>query len=120
MSYADCALMAWAAPNGCDWCGGSLPPRRRRWCSPACARLFENNHSFSRARTVIRRRCRIRGVGYRCQRCEQVVEAIEVNHIEPCRGKHSKFGCWHHLSNLEGLCRPCHLEVTAEQRSKSK
>lgn len=40
---------------------------------------------------------------------------LEVDHVEPCLGRHSTPGCHHHLSGLRTLCHRCHLRVTAEQ-----
>jgi 5-methylcytosine-specific restriction endonuclease McrA len=52
--------------------------------------------------------------------CLVFTQAPEVNHIEPCIGKHATWGCHHHEENLEVLCRPCHLAETAKQRSEGK
>jgi len=41
---------------------------------------------------------------------------LEVNHIEPRRGRGYHSGCHHHLENLETLCRPCHTDETNRQR----
>lgn len=54
---------------------------------------------------------------YRCERCGTHTDTVEVNHIEPCLGKHGIWGCHHHQSNLEVLCVPCHRETTATQRA---
>lgn len=42
---------------------------------------------------------------------------LEVNHVEPRRGRGYALGCHNHLANLETLCHPCHVTVTAEQRA---
>ena len=55
---------------------------------------------------------------YRCESCEEAVAEVEVNHIVPCRGKHGTWGCHHHASNLEVLCKPCHKIKTDEQRER--
>ncbi len=52
--------------------------------------------------------------------CLMFTQKIEVNHIEPILGKHGTWGCHHHLDNLIGLCRPCHLKATAQQRKEGK
>lgn len=41
---------------------------------------------------------------------------LEVNHIVPRNGDGYGVGCWHHLDNLETLCRSCHVEETTRQR----
>lgn len=41
---------------------------------------------------------------------------LEVNHIVPRNGRGYGRGCWNHLDNLETLCHPCHVGVTASQR----
>ena len=52
--------------------------------------------------------------------CLGVTQKPEVNHIEPCVGKHGVWGCHHHEENLEVLCRPCHLAETNTQRKEGK
>lgn len=42
--------------------------------------------------------------------------SVEVNHIDPRRGRGYRSGCGHHLQNLETLCHRHHVEVTAAQR----
>lgn len=39
--------------------------------------------------------------------------SLEVHHVEPCRGRHGRDGCWHHLSNLRTLCAEDHAALTA-------
>lgn len=46
------------------------------------------------------------------QRFDQV---LEVNHIVPRNGRGYLPGCHHHQSNLEVLCRPCHVMETRRQ-----
>lgn len=53
---------------------------------------------------------------YKCVKCGSKFK-LEVNHIKPCIGRHGKWGCWHHVENLETLCRECHLEATRQQRA---
>jgi 5-methylcytosine-specific restriction endonuclease McrA len=47
--------------------------------------------------------------------CEGLTQHPDVDHIEPCIGKHGVWGCHHHQSNLRVLCPPCHKKVTAAQ-----
>lgn len=42
--------------------------------------------------------------------------SVEVNHIDPRRGRGYHSGCGHHLQNLETLCHRHHVEITASQR----
>lgn len=105
-----CTLLKGIAGK-CDWCAKELTGRRRRWCSDPCSKKFYLNHRYSDARRAAKRRDH-----YRCVKCGSK-DTLEVNHIEPCNGKHSKFGCWHHLENLETLCHQCHVVVTNEQRA---
>jgi hypothetical protein len=41
---------------------------------------------------------------------------LEVNHIDPRRGRGYAMGCHHHLDRLETVCHPCHVEITHAQR----
>lgn len=43
---------------------------------------------------------------------------IEVNHIEPRRGRGYGWGCHNHLTNLETLCHDCHVVVTRQERAQ--
>ena len=95
----------------CDWCGGRLEGRRRRWCSDSCGRLAAQNHYFRQGRVRALRRD-----SFTCQACGKRGTGMQVNHIIPCLGKHSLGGCWHHLDNLETLCKPCHQAETKRQR----
>lgn len=124
--------------RGCDWCGGALPKRCRRWCSRACEGEWWHNHVWTYARAEALRRAEVRDgaggfVGWRCAHCAGVFVtpesrtghalivrsggAVEVNHIVPCKGAHGQAGCHHHLAGLEVLCPPCHRDVTARQRA---
>lgn len=125
---APCALMLIVARDDrrC-WvraCGKPLPPRRRRWCSQECSRLWGRWHSWSESRQYC-----LELANWTCQRCgfqsRQTVPVqyghrwgnwIEVNHIVPRNGAGYGTGCWNHQDNLEVLCAQCHHEVTAQQR----
>jgi hypothetical protein len=113
------------------------------WCSDACGDAFWANHWWSVARRTAKRRDR-----YRCRRCgerapkrptqtaftsraryltalrewraRKRVERLEVNHIEPCRGRHRSLDCAHHLANLETLCADCHKVHTASLRKAAR
>jgi hypothetical protein len=133
---AVCSLAPPLADDACAWCAAPLPQRRRRWCSDRCNDAFWANHWWSVARRSAKRRDR-----YRCRRCgarqpkrpaqsahrtraaylaamrawrkAKLTSRLEVNHIEPCRGKHRSLDCAHHLDNLETLCLPCHKQHTS-------
>ena len=98
----------------CDGCGRRLTGRQARWCSRKCARAYVANHRFTQAKALIK----AQNAFWQCGRCGAVVRDIEVNHIEPCNGQHSTWGCHHHQSNLELLCEWCHKEVTAAQAAE--
>ena len=137
---AVCSLAPPAAAGGCAWCGAVRPPSRRTWCSDRCGDAFWANHWWSVARTAAKRRDR-----YRCRRCgarnpKRPAESahttraayllamrvwraakksarLEVNHIDPCLGRHGQLSCAHHLTNLETLCADCHKQYTAALRA---
>lgn len=102
--------------EGCDWCGKELPAGRRRWCSRKCDDAHTANHRWTQAKAWIKRIARRPG-GYLCSRCGEVVQVVDVNHKTPILGKHGTWGCHHHQDNLEVVCKPCHKEITAEQRA---
>ena len=105
----------------CWRCGEALPKYRRKWCSEDCALLYARNHHWGYARIAA-----IKRDESTCQRCgTKVVDShyhedksiwAEVNHIEPRNGMGYGPGCHNHQENLETLCHPCHLKITAEQR----
>lgn len=101
--------------NHCH-CGNRLTGRQRRYCSRQCSRDNRNNHRWTQARAEALEKA----TWYACAHCEHLFQRhdIQVNHIIPCLGKHSIWGCHHHQSNLEVLCKDCHATVTAEQRSR--
>ncbi len=118
-----CPEMSHAAPLGCDMCGKTLTGRMRRWCGRDCEYWHDENHRWTDARQRARNNVRkwVTGVGarYKCARCRKYFPRpdIQVNHIQPCLGKHGTNGCHHHQSNLEVLCKRCHVATTAEQRA---
>lgn len=98
----DCDLIFGDNPDRrCAGCGAELPPRRRRWCSEACAHRFADEHSWSAARQAALERA-----GYLCSRCDRRTLDLQVHHIKlaPDYG----VGCQHHQSNLQVLCAGCH------------
>jgi hypothetical protein len=112
-----CELTAWTGdPGRCNWCNKAIPAGGRRtvWCRDLCRTQWERNHIWRRARIFARRRAK-----YRCSRpgCTAAHRDIEINHIDPRNGEGYGPGCGHHQSNLEGLCRAHHREVTSAQAS---
>jgi len=121
---AACRLATGAAGE-CRWCGAALPARRKTWCSERCSDGFWNNHWWTLARRVAKKRDK-----YRCTRCghkplgrsdpryrkRRATDRLEVNHIVAAGGAHRVLSCLHHLDNLETLCLECHRERTAAQR----
>lgn len=103
-------------PGRCDWCGKHLTGKQRRWCSRQCGRSYRKNHRWTDAREEARKQA----AWYLCNRCGYLYQQhdINVNHIEPVKGKHSQFGCWHHQTNLEVVCVDCHAMITTEQRQQ--
>lgn len=93
----------------CTWCGGPLPRRHSRWCSPACMRAFRVNHVWADAREH-----RILLDGGRCQVCGDS-EDLQVHHDPPVeRPGGYGHGCQHHQSKLRTLCRSHHMELHRE------
>lgn len=88
--------------------GKPIPPRRQRWCSDECVRLWTNNHEWSAASFTVVRRDRA------CVRCGST-RRPEVNHRDPLVGRGYHQGCHHHLDGLERLCHACHVAETTRQ-----
>ena len=105
-------------PTGCGMCGKPLTGRKKRWCSRVCANQFRNNHRWTNAKDQARRAA----AWYLCAHCGYLFQQhdVNVNHIEPCRGKHNQFGCWHHADNLEVVCVDCHYQETTRQRQEGE
>lgn len=77
-----------------------------------------------------KRRCRIAGKPgwFDCQLCDNEVEVIRIDHIQPI-GKQPveiiQFGGWLDklfcdASNLQGLCNACHKQKTKEERKRAR
>ena len=108
-------------PGGCSACAGPLPKRRQRWCSNACAELFERLNSPFRGRKTRYRedphcalcRCDVwvllmPGEGWLSARDRGSIPLAELDHIVPLAE-----GGEHEWSNLRLLCVPCHRSETA-------
>lgn len=108
-----CPLLPYDRVGGvCAACGTELVGRQRRWCSPACQAVFQNNHYWQFARAAALKRD-----SHGCVRCGTMfIAAPEVNHKVPRYGRGYGVGCHHHQSNLESLCHYHHVKVTRAQR----
>lgn len=109
--------------GACRVCLGPITGRQIVYCSAKCRGLYYRNHQWIWARRAAKIRARRRLgrkvlPGWACARCGAVTFEPQVNHIVPLNGERSNLSCGHHQENLEVLCRkPCHLEVTGEQRA---
>jgi len=112
---ADCSGMAGRVKGKCERCGTALKGRQQRWCSQACSDWWYWNHCWSGAKAFVKGKARVGKGLYQCAHCLTEVETIEINHREPCLGKHAQNGCWHHTEGLEALCVPCHRAETKRQ-----
>ena len=115
-------------PGNCNWCGTRLPRNKdlsikanRRWCGSKCRMVWEKNHvwKIARERALYRdKRC--------CVKCGATDTAwdgktkLEVNHIIPLVGRGYSSSCFHHLDNLETVCKGCHVTITKAQRAERK
>ncbi len=113
-TLSTCSLSRWSGrKDRCRWCDKRLVGRQERWCGKVCGNRAYEQHEWTWARQAALARdlkaCR------HCGACGYGVR-LEVNHKKPVLGKHSKQGCWHHVSKLETLCHDCHVEVTKAQR----
>lgn len=125
VEVTDCPEVVERQKGLCWRCGAELPARRQHWCSDACGEWWAANHHWGTARFAAMKRD-----DYQCVKCGAIGDRpwwfgqqqtmfpvkLEVNHIEPRRGRGYGNGCWNHQSGLETLCHECHLAVTAEQR----
>jgi len=98
----------------CAFCGAGLTGRRTAWCSDAC-----RDAGFGLFWQNIRRRI-LRKADFKCAGCGE--NATTVHHILPmARGGTSED------SNLEPLCKSCHLarhkeifcEIVAEREAEA-
>lgn len=106
VAMLNCLASQWLGDDElCRWCNQVLPPQRKRWCSTRCVNAYGKNHWWTDARKAARRRDK-----YRCVRCgaTKAQRPLNVHHIVPALGTHSKTDCAHHLTNLETLCKSCH------------
>lgn len=112
----------------CNWCGKELRGRRTRWCSRACNREYTANHRWTQAKAAAKKEAAYymcaNAVATNCggfigpdDDCLVFTQQPDVDHIEPCLGKHGVWGCHHHQENLRILCKPCHKKVTREQHA---
>mgnify|MGYP003643312458 FL=1 len=108
----NCTLKVPRKQGHCELCGKKLSGRQTRWCSRQCSNTIRDNHRWTNAKGVLKRK----SAYYQCAHCGEFTQTIEVNHIVPCKGQHGVWGCHHHQENLELLCKPCHKKVTDEQR----
>lgn len=118
-------------PGRCGWCSKTLRGKQKQWCSRHCNRMFVANHRWTQAKAVAKLEAAFflcanawwepeDGQGHGDDDCLIFTQKPEVNHIEPILGAHGTWGCHHHATGLEVLCRPCHLKVTAQQRKEGR
>lgn len=109
VDLAACTLSAWTGgARRCQWCDAALVGRQRNWCGRPCLAAFLAAHDWNKARHLAVKRdggCVTCGTG----------RPLEVNHVEPRRGRGYRMGCWNHPENLQTLCIPHHREVTNAQ-----
>lgn len=109
----ECPRSPWnGLPGYCRGCNVILEGRRTAWCANECHRAFELNHIWDEARKYVLSKAR-----HTCERkgCK-VKTDLQVNHIDPVVGQGYHPSCYHHLDNLEALCRPHHQLETNKQR----
>lgn len=102
----DKAGKAWTKPNGnCRWCEGPVQPPRRTFCGPPCIHEWK-----LRSNAGYLRRCVFERDRGKCAQCGRTDATWEADHIlSVVEGGGS---C--DLSNLQTLCRTCHVAKTAD------
>lgn len=121
----------------CGACGGKLQGRMTWCCTKECLDLFSVHHFWANARPEAWKRrpwcvmCWPAGSHHAlflgCYRYDAhnahfsvVHTGMEINHIEPRRGRGYSFGCHHHQSNLEPLCVRHHGMVSSAQKRAAR
>lgn len=116
----------------CGWCSKKLTGRQKKWCSRHCNRMYVANHRWTQAKGEAKKEvawylCANAEIvasmdGVRIEsanpKCVGLTQKPEVNHVTPIKGAHGTWGCHHHATGLQVLCRPCHLAATAKQREE--
>lgn len=130
-----CSLSVWTGLEGyCRWCDKELDAKQKRWCSGNCLEAWRLQHRYFLARQLVMKLARGKCLCIKplneqrhvlcasCGACEAVVRLrggiMTCDHILPRFGNKAKFGCMHHVSNLQILCNRCHDKKSAEDEIK--
>jgi hypothetical protein len=119
MDLSRCLLAHGGGPGHCGWCPRPLPPRRRRWCSNACAAAWADHHVWEAAKLAALVRA-----GYACEKCGATdwESKLEVHHARNKVIGRARYGtgCWNHQRNLMVLCAREHLDETRWERARGR
>lgn len=113
-------LTEYAEQGGiCWWCGGELPPRRRRYCCNDCANEYWRHFNWWDASAWARERekcCRDCGSPPPLPAWLDGIHSLDVHHIIPLNGQRRDWNILNLPENLVVLCRSCHFK---RQRNNS-
>lgn len=83
---------------------------------------------YSPERAEVIKRCKIEKNKYKCEKCNQIVEKIQVDHIKPVINPKEGFQGWDiYINRLfvsstkqQGLCKMCHDIKTMIEKNLKK
>ena len=131
-----CSLSVWTGLEGyCRWCNNQFDEGftyKRKWCSGKCLESWRLHHRYFLARQFVMKLARGKCLCVRaeseerhiicaqCGLCEAVVRLrggmMTCDHVIPRLGNKAKFGCIHHVNNLQVLCSYCHDRKSEEDQ----
>ena len=95
--------------NNCAFCGNPLHDRRKIYCNPDHANKFWEECNYWVETWFNIRVKALKRDDYKCVKCGETT-SLEVDHIVEVADGGPQF----ELSNLQTLCKKCHLKKTAK------
>lgn len=111
---------------GCRGCGGDIPPKRKAWCSRACAHRYDPGLVINQVKQRDKGICQM--CGFDCFAAKREWMTRRWDNPRPKRPPRAEYdhivpfseGGLTVIENMRTLCHDCHLKVTLEWRKQRR